>query len=45
MENNASIGLFLDIRREMKKHGAGVFGVKVYGPPVAVCNTFCDDTG
>ncbi|MCH5332127.1 MAG: site-specific integrase [Alistipes sp.] len=28
MENNVSIGLFLDTRREMKKQGAGVFGVK-----------------
>ena len=28
MENNVSIGLFLDTRREMKKLGAGVFGVK-----------------
>ena len=28
MENNVSIGLFLDTRREIKKLGAGVFGVK-----------------
>ena len=28
MENQVSIGLFLDTRREMKKLGAGVFGVK-----------------
>ena len=28
MENNVSIGLFLGTRREMKKLGAGVFGVK-----------------
>lgn len=49
MENNVSIGLSFDSRREMKKLGAGVFGVKadftIYGPSLAVRNTLCDDAG